>query len=584
MKRSPIISVLGHVDHGKSSILDSIRESNILATEAGAITQAIGASIIPLEVLQKKCGSLLGSVKGLDIQGLLFIDTPGHAAFTSLRKRGGNLADIAILVVDINEGFKPQTIEAIEILKTSKTPFVVAANKLDLIPSYRHKDEKILADIKAQDEKVTSRVETKLYELVGKFAEMDLQSERFDRVDDFAKQLAIVPISAKFGWGIPELLTILVALTKKYLEENLAFNIEGPGKGSILEIKEEQGLGKTLDVIMYDGHIKINDTIVIGTLDEPLVTRVKALFEPAPLAEMRDKKSKFTSIKEAKAATGVKISAPELDGVVAGMPIQVATENIDVVKEDIMNEVEDVLIETEESGIIIKADNLGSLEGIIQLLNEHDIPIRKAIIGNITKKDVLDAESNAEEDPLLAVILAFNVKLAKDVIVPDTVKVITSDIIYRLLDDYEEWKEKKTKELEEKELAKITKPCKIQVLSGCIFRGSNPCVAGVEVLEGTLKQHMKLIKKDGSRLTEVKEIQMNKKSVSEAKEGEKVAVSMHGVMAERHVFENDIYYSDVNEENFRNLKAYAKKLAPKEKDLLKEIAAIKRKENPLWGV
>src|SRR5210317_242342 len=151
--RSPIVSVLGHVDHGKSSILDSIRGSNIVSGEAGAITQAIGASIIPLDVVKKKCGKLLDALNmKFSIPGLLFIDTPGHAAFTTLRKRGGSLADIAVVVVDINEGFKPQTIEAIEILRAAKTPFIIAANKVDKIGGFRKRDgQSILELITSQE-------------------------------------------------------------------------------------------------------------------------------------------------------------------------------------------------------------------------------------------------------------------------------------------------------------------------------------------------------------------------------------------------------------------------------------------------
>ncbi|MCX6707042.1 MAG: GTP-binding protein [Candidatus Woesearchaeota archaeon] len=255
MLRSPICSVLGHVDHGKSSILDSIRGTCVVKGEAGLITQAIGASIIPLGTIKAKCGKLLETMNmTFTIPGLLFIDTPGHAAFTSLRKRGGALADIAIVVIDINEGFKPQTIEAIEILKNNKTPFIIAANKIDLIPGWKISQKSILQNIMEQSPDVITKIDMKLYEIVGQIHEkFSMNSERFDRVDDFTKQIAIVPCSAKTGEGLQELIMVIAGLAQRFLEKALDFNIDGPAKGSIMEVKEDKGLGKTIDVIIYDG-------------------------------------------------------------------------------------------------------------------------------------------------------------------------------------------------------------------------------------------------------------------------------------------------------------------------------------------
>lgn len=292
VNRAPIISVLGHVDHGKSSILDSLRGSNIVKGEAGGITQAIGASIMPLHVIQKRCGALMNQLNmKLTIPGILFIDTPGHAAFTSLRKRGGNLADIAIVVVDINEGFKPQTIEAIEILKSYKTPFIIAANKVDLVSGYVQNDPNFLKSFSKQNESVKTHIETKLYEIVGNMHEkFGIECERYDRVSNYTKQVAIVPCSALKKIGLEEMLMIITGMSQRYLEENLSLNAKGPGKGVILEVKESVGLGTTLDVILYDGTLRVGDEVVLGTLTGPKETKIKALFMPQDLTDMRDKK------------------------------------------------------------------------------------------------------------------------------------------------------------------------------------------------------------------------------------------------------------------------------------------------------
>ncbi len=585
--RCPIVSVLGHVDHGKSSILDAIRGTNILATEAGAITQAIGASIIPLDTIQQKCGTLLDSLNmKFNIPGILFIDTPGHAAFTTLRKRGGNLADIAILVVDIKEGFKPQTIEAIEILKSFKTPFIIAANKLDLVPGFRKQGLPLLQEINQQDASVVQTIDTRLYELVGQIHEnFELNAERFDRVDDYTQQVAIVPCSAKENIGIAELLMVITGLAQRFLEQNLQVDVCADAKGTILEVKEEQGLGKTMDVIIYNGNLKVNNPLVIGTLEgEPIVTKVKAMFEPSPLNEMRDKKSKFKSVKEVEAATGVKISCPDMDGVIAGMPVMSAVcTPVEQVKDALQKEIQEVIVETDKKGIIIKADTLGSLEALIKLLKEKNFTIRKAEVGDITKKDYMDAESNFEEDPLLAVILGFNVKDAAN-LCHDNVKVLTSDIIYKLIEGFEVWQDEEKKRLEAQDLDVLVRPCKLEFLPNCCFRQNNPAIIGVEVITGVLKTATPLMKADGRALSQVKSIQADKENLQVLNKGRQAAISLPNVTIGRQIEEGDIFYSDIPEDDFRQIKKLTKYLSKPEIEVLKQIAEIKRKERPLWGV
>ncbi|MBU0488992.1 MAG: translation initiation factor IF-2 [Bacteroidetes bacterium] len=588
-KRSPICSVLGHVDHGKSSILDFIRETSIVRGEAGAITQAIGASIIPLEVIKQKCGKLLEQTKTqLTIPGLLFIDTPGHAAFTSLRKRGGNLADIAILVVDINEGFKPQTIEAIEILKSYKTPFIIAANKIDLLPNWKS-DPKIsvLSNLQKQNPNVITVFETKLYEIVGQVHNaVQLNSERFDRVDDFTKQIAIVPTSAKTGEGLSELLMVIAGLAQKFLEKCLECNLGSFAKGTVLEVKETKGIGTTMDVIIYDGTLHPGDTVVIGSLDNPIITKIKALLEPAGMGEMRDKKSKFVPVKEAVAATGVKISAPEIDKVIAGMPLRSCkSEDASRIAEELRAEVDEVTIETDEKGIIIKADTLGSLEAMIKLLNEKQVPIRAASIGDVTKKDIADAESNYEKDPLTSVILGFNIKCSDELKKSsESVKVFTNDVIYRLLEDFEKWQIDQKKCLELKALEKLTLPCKIEFMANHTFRQNNPAIIGCDILAGTLKTNIQLMKQDGTVIGHVKSIKSEKDNLNEVEAGKQVAVAIDGPTVGRQIEEGNIFYSVIPENNFRELRKAKACLDKNQINLLKEIAEIMRKQNPVWGV
>lgn len=583
--RSPICTVLGHVDHGKSSILDAIRGSNILATEAGGITQAIGASIIPLEVIKQKCGALLVQMNmHFTIPGLLFIDTPGHAAFTSLRKRGGTIADIAVLVVDINEGLKPQTIEAIEILKASRTPFIVAANKIDLIHGWKQNPNcNILQNIAAQNTNVQGIFEGKLYELVAALSEYGFNAERFDRVGDFTKQLAIVPVSAFTQEGISSLLMVIAGLAQRYLEQNLHIT-EGIGaKGTILEIKEEKGLGKVMDVIIYDGSLAKDDTIVIGGIDEPIVTKVKMLLEPAALAEMRDKRTKYRLCGSVHAAIGVRVVAPEIDSAIAGMPLHSCKQiELQATKKAVQAEVQSALVKTDHEGIIIKADTIGSLEALTLLLRERDISIAKAAIGNISRKDIIDAEANLEKTPEYAVVLGFNV-LDKSDTITSRVKVITDKIVYKILDAMDDYLINYKEEQEKKELAGLTYPCKFEILQGYVFRQSNPAVTGVHVTEGKIKVGMPILK-GGKIIGEVKSIQKEKESVTEAKKGDEVAVAMMHVTIGRNVLEGDILHSAISEDEYRSFKRLKKLLKTNEGEVLKEIAAQMRKENVVWGV
>ena len=585
--RQPIVAFVGHIDHGKTSLQDYIRHSSTAKTEAGLITQHIGSTNIPLETVKKLCGKLLEALSlKLTIPGLLLIDTPGHAAFTNLRKRGGNLADIAVLVIDIMKGVMPQTLECIEILKQYKTPFVIALNKIDSLPGWQAKKEiALLQNISSQGATAQKEIEARLYELVGKLSELGFSSERFDRVEDYTKQIAIVPASALTGEGIPELLMVLTGLCQRFMEQKLNVDMEGNAKGTILEIKEEQGLGKTMDAIIYDGVLKKGDIIVIGTLAEPISTKVKALLEPAPLKDMKDKKTKFMQVPEVSAASGIKIAAPEIEEVVAGMPFRSCSqEEIARVKEEIKKEVKEVIIETEDKGIVIKADSLGSLEALIKLLKEKSLSVKKASIGNISKKDIADASANYEDDPFSAVILGFNVELMPDILAYQNAKIITHNVIYRLIEGFEKWKEEEKKKLESQKLGFITKPCKLQILRGYVFRQSNPAIIGVDILAGSLKTGTPLMKKDGIAITEVKNIQHDKENVESAERGKQVAVSLAKVTVGRQINEGDILYSAISEDEFRKLKELKKMLAPEEKELLKEIASIMREINPVWGI
>jgi translation initiation factor 5B len=585
--RSPICVVVGHVDHGKSSILDYIRKSNIVSTEAGAITQAIGASIISAQCIKDRCGQLLDKMRlSVKIPGLLFIDTPGHAAFSSLRHRGGSLADIAILVIDIKEGCMPQTLESIKILRQYKTPFLIALNKVDTIRGYKTCEQlhtpSVITTIEKQEQAVLQQIETQLYTVIGQLSEIGFEAERFDRVTDFSKQIALVPTSAKIGDGMSELLMVLCALSQKYLEPTLQAKVDGFAKGTILEVKEQKGVGTVLDTIIYEGTLRVNDTIVIGDLHTPIVTKIRGLFVPDTITDMRDKKTKYASVSHVVCATGVRIVAPHTEAVFAGMPVcATTTQDVATVSQALMTEVGSGSLRTQPQGIIIKADTIGSLEAMLALLGEKGIPVRVAELGAISKRDILEAQSNQNTNPVFGCILGFNVKQAVE---DQSVKIITAQVIYELLDKYVEWKAQVELNLKKQSLAGLPSLAKIKYLPGYTFRQSNPAVVGIEVLSGELVVGTTLMKEDTAKAGIVKGLQEQKTAISTAKTGAQVACSLDGVMVGRQINEGEIYYTLIDEEDYTKFKEQKDIISAAQKELLKEISDVMRKKFPAWGV
>ena len=579
--RQPIVSVLGHVDHGKTTLLDYIRGSSVASRESGAITQHIGATEIPIDAIYKVCGDLLKGKK-FSLPGLLFIDTPGHHAFTTLRTRGGSLADLAVLIVDITEGFKPQTYESINILKQYKTPFIIAANKIDKIIGWKKINDIAKIRIEKQRPIAKNMLEENIYEMIGELFENDIQADLYFKIKDFRKTAAIVPISSKTGEGVPELLMTIVGLAQRFLEDKLHTE-RGPAKGSILEVKEEVGLGTTIDTIIYSGTIKNDDKIVIGTKGEPIVTSIKALLKPKPLDEMRDPRERFDNVKEVHAASGIKISSPGLENVIPGAPLRVVQDNLEEIIDEIKSQTK-IDIELDEQGIIIKADTIGSLEALIKESRERDIEIRKAEIGNISKRDIVEADATL--DPLNKLIFAFNVKLlpeAKEELTKTDITVFNEDVIYTIMENYGEWIERKKAELERERRKDYIHPGMIKILPEYIFRVSHPAIVGVRVMAGRVKNEMKLMKDDGRSIGRIKGIQSENRSVDEAVQGEEVAISIDGVTVGRQIKGGDILYTDIPESDAKKLREMDV-LNIDEKDVLNKIFEVKRKTENFWGM
>jgi translation initiation factor 5B len=590
--RQPIVCVLGHVDAGKTSLLDELRKTNVQLREAGGMTQHIGASFFPVETLKQLIGPYMSTFKtGIEIPGLLIVDTPGHEAFTNLRRRGGSVADIAILVVNAVRGFEAQTFECIEILKAKKTPFIVAVNQIDRIPGWKvHDHTPFLQSFAKQSSFVQEEVNNSLYRVMGEFSRLQFKTDRFDHIRDFTQNIALVPTSAKTGEGLSELVMVLVGLTQQFLKKRLQTTTDGPAKGSILEVKEEPGLGMTLNTIIYDGTLHRDDLVVVGAKNGPIAARVRTLLVPKPLDEMRDPRDKFTSVDCVYASAGVKIVAPDLGDALAGAPLLVVPAGEDASKycKLITEEIGRIRITKEIDGVIVKADTLGSLEAMAEILKANNVQVRSADVGDISKRDVIEASVVKQHDPLVGAILAFGVKTLPDAEIEaqsSGVKIFKDPIIYNLIDNYLKWIKEKRENKQEEEFDALVKPGKAIVLPNCIFRRAKPLVVGVEIKGGRLKPRVQLIRaEDGSDLGEIQQVQDEGKAIPEAKAGEEVAISMDKPIAGRHIFERDVLFVKVPEEDVKKLFAnHLDDLSEAEVDVLKEYVKLMRKKTMFWG-
>jgi len=581
--RQPIVTVCGHVDHGKTSILDSLRNTSVQETEKGGITQKISFTSYPAEQLKKTCPLIESSGIKLDIPGFLLIDTPGHAAFTNLRKRGGSLADLAVLVIDINEGIKPQTAEVIQILKHNKTPFLIALNKIDNISGWRtNLKMELKENIESQAMNIQNTFNERYMTLIGSLNSYGFDSDLYFNITDFTKKIALVPCSARTQQGISELIMMLCGLSQKYLASKLKLGEDA--KGVILEIKKERS-GNYAEAILYDGQLKKSDQIALSNIDgKPLIAKLRVLEEIEPLS------AKFKPKEIVSASTGLRMQliSGEKEEIISGMPFEIYKNNLQELKEKFKKQLsESVNSLLEKHGIIVKADSLGSLEALLFLLKQNNIPVLKAGIGSIKKTDIVSAKANLEINELNAVILGFNVVIDEEASLlfkEEKIKVLTNEVIYKLIEDAVEFRKQKAKEIEKGRLMELASLFKIKILHQYVFRNLNPAIFGISVEAGKIKKNLSLIDDKGEKIGRIKNIQHEKTSIDEAGEGMEVAVSVPGVNFERVLAKRNFLYSDMSEQHFRNFKKNKDLLSSSELKALQEIAEIKRKTKADWGM
>lgn len=574
--RQPIITVVGHVDHGKTSILDRLRQSYVQEGEAGGITQKISFTLYPIDKLRTACPLIDTSGVKLNFPGLLFIDTPGHAAFTNLRKRGGSLADLAILVIDINEGIKPQTAEVIQILKHNKVPFIIALNKIDNISGWRKQDEDLIKSIEKQAPNTKQAFDEKYLTLIGSLNSHGFDADLFYNIKDFTKKIALVPCSAKTGEGVQELIMVLCGMSQKYLENKLELGKEA--KGVILEVKKEKDHSYA-EAILYDGELSKQDEIAVSSFDgEPIISRIRILEEIEPLS------SHFKPKDKVQASTGLRMQLIEKAEILPGMPFVLYNGNKEEIQKMFKKELAEN-VQTQKTGIIAKADSLGSLEALLTILRDNNVPVVRARIGKISKSDIICAKANLDINELDAVIVGFNVGMCEDAEeIKGNIKILTDDVIYKLVEDLIEFRKEKKREIEKKRIMGLASIAKLRLLKQYVFRNTSPAIFGIKVEAGKAIKDLHLMDEEGEKVGRIKNLQSENKAVEEAGEGQELAISIPGINYERRMREVEFLYSDISESQFRNFKKNKDLLSPREISVLQEIAEIKRQSKADWGI
>ncbi|XP_054882171.1 eukaryotic translation initiation factor 5B isoform X2 [Poeciliopsis prolifica] len=566
--RAPVVCVLGHVDTGKTKILDKLRHTHVQDGEAGGITQQIGATNVPKETIEEQTKMVKNfDRESIRIPGMLIIDTPGHESFSNLRNRGSSLCDIAILVVDIMHGLEPQTIESINLLKEKKCPFIVALNKIDRLYDWKKSpDTDVVATLKKQKKNTKDEFDERTKAIIVEFAQQSLNAALFFENKDPRTFVSLVPTSAHSGDGMGNLIALLVELTQSMLARRLAHCDEL--RAQVMEVKALPGMGTTIDVILINGRLREGETIIVPGVEGPIVTQIRGLLLPPPLKKLRVK-SQYEKHKEVSTSQGVKILGKDLEKTLAGLPLLVAhrDDEVPVLKDELVKELKQTLssIKLEEKGVYVQASTLGSLEALLEFLRTSKVPYAGINIGPVHKKDVMKASTMLEHDPQYAVILAFDVKVERESQeMADSlgVRIFSAEIIYHLFDAFTKYREdyKKSKQEEFKHIAVF--PVKLRVLPQFIFNSRDPIVMGVSVEAGLLKQGTPLCvpSKGFVEIGVVTSIEMNHKSVDAAKKGQEICVKIEPIPGEspkmygRHFEATDIIVSKITRASIDALK------------------------------
>lgn len=581
--RKPIICVLGHVDTGKTKILDKIRRTNVQLGEAGGITQQIGATNFPYENISEYLQDINEKFRlnPPKVPGFLIIDTPGHESFQNLRSRGQSLCDLAVVVIDIMHGLENQTISSLEMLKKKKTPFLIALNKIDKIHEWKSYEWcAFRKSYDLQKEHVKRRFDSMLQNTITQLTKViGLNTALFDTNENMKEYVNIVPTSAHSGEGIPDLMNMFMYISEKFMYKKLY--VSKKIQCSVLEVKVLESVGHTIDVVLVNGTLKVGDKIIVAGINGPIRSVIKYLMTPQPMKELRIK-SEYTHHKEIDGAIGLKIFAKDLEGALAGSTFYVyktETEAIEI-SEEVDKECDSIIkkfLTKDGKGVMVTSSSLGALEACLEFLNEDDaegkVPVAAVSLGYVQKKDVIKIMTfhNKEKEKIREiykeeqVILAFDVHIHKDAqeyADHNGVKIITAEKIYELKSKYSEYRNICFEERKKDRMKEAIFPCSLKIVPKGVFHKYDPVIVGVDVEEGILKVGTPLYCVDKKKLLGVVEgIEKNSKQVNNVlKKDGSVAIRIKTVNSsvshKSHFDEGDNLISNISRVSIERMKEY----------------------------
>lgn len=512
--RTPICSVLGHVDVGKTLFLDKLRNTRVQNNESGGITQQIGATYFSIETLNK----LSQTNKKLDIPGLLFIDTPGHDCFSSLRIRGVEICDIAIVLVDIIKGVEKQTMHCIELLKQHKIPFIIVLNKLDRLVNWKKTTNNISSlkkSFKNQNKTTLKYIEEYANKIICQVAVLEINAALYYKNKDHKSYVSMIPVSSLTGEGISDLLMLIATLTNKFMKKKLVFH-QDKARGYVMEITKNNQLGNVINVILTDGILNKNDRIIFCGNNGCLETDVKNIFLPTEKEELRDK-AKFTSVNKVVASKGLMLKVTNGDKIMVGTEFfrLGSGETKEDYNEQIQSQIskKNLILEQKKYdsiGVYIHSPSSGVLEALWNLMKDKEYKIAKMNVGPLTKQTIINAgiingnisKKYPKSDKLYysryAVILVYDcnatgedndfygidsklIQFAKE----SNVKIIMHNTVYRLINLYEKYIIKLSKQLQDMYPLVIPK-CEMNIIPKYVFCKTNPFLFGVKICKNTL--------------------------------------------------------------------------------------------------
>ena len=574
--KSPICSFMGHVDAGKTSLMDVIRNTKVQEKEAGGITQSIGSSFVNIEDIVDITNVINGKFEVKpEIPGILIIDTPGHEAFNTLRERGSSLCDIAILVVDINDGVKPQTIESIKLLRDKRVPFVIAATKLDTIYNYKVTEEISLRKaLKQQKKETINMIETSMYDIQYELEKEGIKSVFYFKNKNPQKVYSIVPVSSRTKEGIADLLALMIYISQNWMNKKITYQEEVDA--TIMESYQDSKHGWVLDIILKNGTINVGDKFIVCGRESSRTITVRKLLV---------KKNKLEDVKSVRASDGIRVIASNCDNCYSGTKLYPIDNNekevLQIANEEIDNYWKS--FDLDQIGVCIQAKTFGELDALYQLVKKDGIPIMSVSLKKLGEKDFdrIKIKTDNIDDLEYNTLLYFGEldnfdkfdKVAKE----KGIKLFNSEIVYGLIDEYKKYSKQCLEERQKKQIASgnAIYPCKLKIFKQHIYMkgGTNNLLFGVKVLEGKLRigsplyvvkkerfekdkiYNMKTEKEYGLGI--VTSLQKNNEDIELANQGDEVCIRLDNVnelIFSRHFDHKDTIISHLSRESIDILK------------------------------